>query len=194
MPSPDALLVNRIRRPPILRPRPGRRKRGFLVSLVVIAAAAGILGVRLATSHVTTIHTAAGVHRLVAVPASPAIEAAWGLRFTAVLLEADRGLIDMRYQVVDPAKSGRIHGGKNGATAPQTQLANMPNVVLESSGKKIGASSAMMHFEHFHFQTELLGSTYSMIYGNSGGLLNVGDKVAIQMADGLKLEHIVVAN
>jgi hypothetical protein len=192
MPSPDVLLEGRVPRP---RPAQGHKPLlRLLAPLLALAVSAGVLGVRLANGQVTTINAAAGVHRFVAVPASPAIEAAWGLRFTAVLLEADRGMIDLRYQVVDPAKSGRIHGGKNSSTDPRTQLANMPNVVLESSGKKIGASSAMMHFEHFHFQTELLGSTYSMIYGNSGGLLNVGDKVTIQMADGIKLEHIVVAN
>ena len=34
------------------------------------------------------------------------------------------------------------------------------------------------------FQTELVGTTYSLLYGNSGGLLHVGDRVTIKMADG----------
>jgi hypothetical protein len=52
----------------------------------------------------------------------------------------------------------------------------------------------MMHFEHFHFQTEVMGSTYSVLYGNSGGLLHLGDKITIHMADGLELRNVVVAN
>jgi hypothetical protein len=51
-----------------------------------------------------------------------------------------------------------------------------------------------MHFEHFHFQTETLGSTFSILYGNSGGLLHVGDKVTIRMPDGLELHHVVISS
>jgi hypothetical protein len=95
--------------------------------------------------------------------------------------------------VVDAAKSGRIHGGKAGVD-PQAQLANLPVLIVESTGKKLSASSAMMHFEHFHFQTELLGNTYSILYGNSGGILHLGEKITIHLADGLELQHVVVSS
>ena len=54
--------------------------------------------------------------------------------------------------------------------------------------------AAMLHFEHFHFQTELLGNTYSIIYGNSAGAVHVGDNVTIVMADGLQLHHVIASN
>jgi hypothetical protein len=182
---------------PVMRPRPARRRTPLLrvlAPVVAVAAAVGLLGVRLATRPGTTITSHVAPGHFVPVPSNPAIEAAWGLRITYVLLEADRGMVDVRYQVVDPAKSGRIHGSKTSTVDPKAQLASLPALVLESSGQKITGTSAMMHFEHFHFQTELLGTTYSILYGNSGGLLHLGDKITIQMADGLKLEHVVIAS
>jgi hypothetical protein len=172
------------------------RKKPFvwlLAPVLLVAALAGVIGVRLATQPNGTRASVSTRLPYVPVPTMPAIEAGWGIRFTAVLLEADRGMLDLRYQVVDPAKSGRIHGGKSGAN-PLTQLANMPSVILESNGQRITPNSALMHFEHFHFQTELLGTTYSLLYGNSGGLLHVADRITIKMADGLELRHVVVAN
>jgi hypothetical protein len=165
----------------------------LLASVRLVAATAGVIGVRLA-ARPSAIRTGAGPRlHFVPLPSSPAVEAAWGIRFTAVLLEADRGLVDMRYQVVDPAKSGRIHGGKSGVD-PKAQLANLPTIILESGRGRLTPSSAMMHFEHFHFQTELVGSTYSLLYGNSGGLLHLGDTITIHLSDGLQLQHVVVGD
>jgi hypothetical protein len=165
----------------------------LLAPVVLIAIAVAVIGIRLAGSSSGAPRPAAAKLRFVPIPSNPPIEAAWGIRFTGVLLEADRGMIDVRYQVVDPARSGRIHGGKSGVD-PNAQLANLPTLVVETSGKKIAPSSAMMHFEHFHFQTEVTGSTYSVLYGNSGGLLHLGEVITIHMADGLDLPHVVVAN
>jgi hypothetical protein len=180
----------------MVRPRPSGRKKPLLRVLAPVAVmgiGVGVLGFRLSTQHTASHPATTAAGHFVPLPSSPAIETGWGIRFTGVLIEADRGIIDIRYQVVDAAKSGRIHGGKAGVD-PQAQLANLPALVLESSGKKITATSAMMHFEHFHFQTELVGNTYSILYGNSGGLLHIGDKISIHMADGLRLDHVVVAS
>jgi hypothetical protein len=166
----------------------------LLVPVLVALLGAGLIVARIASAPTTRIDGGRAGHHFVPLPTSPAIESAWGIRFNNVLIEADRGIMELRYQVVDPAKSERIHSGAKGTSTPTDQLANMPTLVLESNGEKITPSSAMMHFEHFHFQKELLGSTYSLLYGNSGGLLHLGDKITIQMADGLKLQHIVVAD
>ena len=50
-----------------------------------------------------------------------------------------------------------------------------------------------MHFEHFHFQTEAVGNTFSIMYGNAGGLFHAGDKITIHMNDGLEIRHVVIA-
>jgi hypothetical protein len=182
---------------PLVPARGAGRRRALgrlLVPALLLAAIAAVIGVRMSSLSSSPTHRPASSLRLVPIPSNPAVEQAWGIRFTAVLIEADRGMLDLRYQVVDPAKSGRIHGGKGGSIDPKAQLENLPTLVLESTGKKLKPSSAMMHFEHFHFQTELLGSTYSLLYGNAAGLLHVGDKITIELADGLQLRHVVVAN
>jgi len=182
---------------PVGRAAPPRRtRRATLVAIVAaLVVAALILGVRLATQPRSSVAVSnAAPTRFVPLPASPAIASGWGIRFTGFFLEADRGLIDLRYQVVDPAKSARIHGGSALNPDPDAALKALPVFIDEANGKQILPESAMLHFEHFHFQTELIGNTYSIIYGNTGGLLHVGDKVTIKMNDGTQLRHVVVAD
>ena len=101
-------------------------------------------------------------------------------------------MLDVRYTVVNSAKSARIHGGSVSNPDPQKAVANLPTFIREDGGGQIKPSAAMMHFEHFHFQTEAVGSGFSILYGNAGGLLHVGDRVTIRMADGLELQHVYV--
>jgi hypothetical protein len=183
-------------------PRPARRgrltptRRGRMVLGIVLLAvlAGGVLALRLSTRSAGSAAAPPAVHRFAVVPLNPAIEQAWGIRFTAVILGADRGLLDVRYTVVNPAKSSRIHGGAVENPNPAVALKSLPTFIREDGGGTIMATSAMMHFEHFHFQTETLGSGFSILYGNSGGLLHVGDKITIRMADGLELKHVVVSD
>jgi len=174
--------------------RPVRVGRNRLAATaVLLALAAVVFGLRLAARPPSPVSQPPLPHTT-PMPASPAIEAAWGIRFSALILGADRGMLDVRYQVVDPAKSGRIHGGSTNNPDPQAAVKNLPSFIRESDGQRILPGSAMMHFEHFHFQTEALGNTYSILYGNSGGLLHVGDKVTIVMTDGLRLAHVTVSS
>jgi len=161
---------------------------------VLLLAATAILTMRMARTPRPTTAVATDAAHFVPVPRSAAIEMAWGIRFTDMILGADGGIVDVRYEVVDPAKSGRIHGGSTANPDPQEAVKNLPVFVDETDGARVLPTSAMMHFEHFHFQTEQLGNTYSIIYGNAGGALHVGDKVTVLMTDGLKLQHVVVAN
>jgi len=166
-----------------------------VATVAAAAIAATVIGLRLATSGgATKVDTNAAPTRFIPPPKSAAISSAWGIQITGMFMEADRGLIDLRYQVTDPAKSGRIHGGSPTNPDPNAAVKALPTFIDENNGRKVYPTSAMLHFEHFHFQTELLGNTYSIIYGNSGGALHVGDKVTIVMADGLKLRHVVVSN
>jgi hypothetical protein len=173
-------------------PRVTRRRR-LLAALFVLLALGTIVGVRAATRPTSTVADT-GTPHYVPVPDNPAIDQAWGIQIKQLILGADRGILDMRYQVVNVAKSARIHGGATANADPTAATKALPTFIRESDGLKITPQSAMMHFEHFHFQSEKLGSTYSILYGNSGGLLHVGDKVTIRMADGLEIKHAVVAN
>lgn len=176
--------------------RPEKPLLRWLAPVLLVVAAVGVAGIRMATQATPAVRRAtAPAPRFVPLPTNPALEAAWGIRFTAVLIEADRGMIDLRYIVLDPAKSGRIHGKSTGAALdPSAQAANLPTFILESDGRKITPDAALMHFEHFHFQTEAVGNTFSIIYGNAGGLLHAGDRITIHMIDGLELPHVVVSS
>jgi hypothetical protein len=118
-------------------------------------------------------------------PANPAIEQAWGIRFTNVVLMADGGMVELRYVVVNPATAGRIHsGGQNNA--------NLPTVINEATGAKIKPTSAMLHFHHGNQTSD--GRAYSIVYGNAGNAVRIGKTVTIEMTDHSKLEHFQVTN
>jgi hypothetical protein len=117
-------------------------------------------------------------------PASPMIEDAWGLRFTVVQLLADNGLVEMRYVILDNAKANRLH-------ADSGSLASMPTIDVEGSGKVVKSNSLLFHIHH-EWDQGGDGRSYSIIYGNAGGVLYRNALVTIVMADGLKLQHIPV--
>ena len=181
---------------PTRRGRLGPSRRGRLVfgTVVMVVLAVGILAMRLSTRPAASTAVQPAAPTFAPIPHSPAIEQAWGIQFSAVILGADRGMLDVRYVVVDASKSGRIHGGSITNPDPNAAVKNLPTFIKEGGGGEIVPSSAMMHFEHFHFQTETLGSGFSILYGNAGGLLHVGDKVTIRMVDGLELKHVVVTS
>lgn len=119
-----------------------------------------------------------------AMPASAIIEQQWGVRFIAVSILADGGLIEVRYQVIDPSRSTRIHTGD--ATSDKKYL---PILVVEGTGAKVETRSVMFHFNH---PTDKTGRLYSIIYGNTRGALKPHTLVTIQMPDGSELQHVPV--
>src|SRR5258706_1290977 len=70
-----------------------------LCALVTIALAVGVVSWRL-QDRGTRVTAAPGAK----MPGSATIEQNWGIRFVALSVLADGGLIELRYQVVDPAK------------------------------------------------------------------------------------------
>lgn len=165
----------------------GGLRRGRVVAYVAALAviAAAIIGVRVAM-HPST-HRAVPVsvaHPAAAFPSSPAVEVAWGLRFTNVMVLADNGGIELRYQVVDDAKAAKIHQG--------AQMSNeLPSITVEGTNSTVAPSAVLMHFHHGDAKA---GQTYSIIYGNAGGVVSSGEFVTIVMKDGLKINHIQVTD
>jgi hypothetical protein len=156
--------------------------------LVILVAAGLVLGARYAISaQIISNPFAKPAEKIPAGPAtmptSAAIESQWGIRFTNVVLLADSGLVEMRYQVLDPAKSARIHSGS---------LKDLPTIKVEESGKVVGSQSLMFHFHHG--DTNAQGRTYSILYGNAGGAIHNHSRVSTQLPDGLSLQHILVQN
>lgn len=166
----------------------GSVRRILLPFLLILMAASLVLGARYAVSarlismpfsKPAPVEPAGPVK----MPTNAAIESQWGVRFTNVVLLADGGLVEMRYQVLDPSKSSRIHSGS---------LKDLPVIKVEDSGKTVTSQSLMFHFHHG--DTNAQGRTYSILYGNAGGAIHNHSRVAIQLPDGLQLQHILVQN
>ena len=148
---------------PVRRLRaPAPRLIILMIILVIISVVGGLLslpqGVRL--------------------PGQPATEAAvqdkYGIRITHLAVLADGGLIDFRFQVLDPDKA-----------APLFELENRPLLYVEASGLKV---DSLYHPPHGH--TIVAGKSQYFIYNNHQGAIRSGSPVAVVMGD-LRLEHIV---
>jgi hypothetical protein len=116
-------------------------------------------------------------------PTSSAIESTWGIRFTGIRLIDDAGDVEMRYTAVDSAKTGRLHSGN---------AADLPFLRAEDTGAEIHSSSLMLQLHSTHAGDDIVGGSYSIIYGNSNGALRPGQLVTLMLPDGLVLQHISV--
>ena len=169
-----------------LRSRPAGR---FLIaSFLVVAFVVGIFGARLAMSqrgmsdvlyifHGTTASTSK-------MPSSGAIENAWGIRFTNVNILADGGMVELRYEVVDANKGGRIHR--------DATLKDMPILITEVTGQQVNSHDLMFHI-HRGMGVHDEGRAYSIVYGNANFAIRPGSLVTIRMSDGLVLQHVPVS-
>jgi hypothetical protein len=171
----------------IARSRPTGR---FLVTaLLLVAVAAGVFGLRIAASRgllpqgANPFQPAPAAARPAAPPANPAIEEAWGIRFTAVNLLADGGIVEIRYEVVDATKGGRIH--------LDSTLKDLPRLDVEGTSATITSRDLMFHI-HRGMGVHDEGRAYSIVYGNANGVVKPGAAVTVVMSDGLKLRHFPV--
>jgi len=170
---------------PAAEDRRGSRRQvvAYVAALAVIATA--IIGGRVALNHPAPRPPAISVaHPAAAFPSSPAVEAAWGIRFTNVMVLADNGGVELRYQVVDTAKAAKIHQG--------AQMSNeLPSIQVDGTSSSVAPSAVLMHFHHGDSSA---GRTYSIIYGNAGGVVSSGEFVTVVMKDGLTIKHIQVTD
>jgi hypothetical protein len=153
-------------------------------TLLVAAVASAIFTARLelagSTARVPVISAA---HPAAPFPSSPKVEAVWGIRFTDVIVVADNGGVELRYQVLDQAKAAKIHLGN----AMSNEL---PSIRVDG-GATITPSTVLMHFHH---GDTVSGESYSIVYGNAAGAVRAGDFVTIVMKDGLTVPHAQVSN
>jgi hypothetical protein len=151
-----------------------------LFLLVVIA----VLGFRtMMQSQAAVQAPAAAAGARAAFPTNGTIEDRWGVRFTAVNVLADGGVLEVRYIVLDPAKGGRLNSAN---------LSDLPYLKAEDTGKEVRGYSLMFHLHANHVPNEVDGRNYSLIFGNSNGAIHSGGTVTLTLADGLRLEHVPV--
>jgi hypothetical protein len=163
--------------------------RFLLVLLVLLALGAGLFGARLVASrggpsavNPFQPHPAPATVGS-RVPTSSAIESSWGIRFTAVNLIADGGMVELRYEVVDAMKGGRIHRSKT--------LGDLPTLIAEPGGQKVTSHDLMFHI-HRGVTAHDEGRAFSIVYGNANYALRPGTFATIKMSDGLTLQHFPV--
>ena len=100
-----------------------------------------------------------------------------------VNLIADGGMVEVRYEVVDAAKGGRIHR--------DTALKDLPVVVTDPGGGQVTSKDLMFHI-HRGAGGHDEGRAYSVVYGNAGGVVKPGAWVTLRMSDGLVLSRVPV--
>ena len=112
-----------------------------------------------------------------AMPTSAEIESTYGVRFTGVDVTAGGGMIQVRYQVIDSAKTEAIHG---------TELAPY---VVDSHGTKY-ADPGMVGHSHVG-KTLAAGRTDYILLANAMGGVQHGSTVTIKVGD-LELRGVPV--
>lgn len=116
-------------------------------------------------------------------PASAEIEGRFGVRFTQVGITADGGMVDLRYQVLDPDKAMALMS-MSMAEAETNPAA--PKLIIEADGTEI-ANSEVMSMK----QLPEANSIQFILYANPRGLLKPGMQVTVVVGD-LRLPHVPV--
>lgn len=140
----------------------------WLLLTVILGGLGALLGYRL--------WEAANPVRMVSQIPMPEIEEVYGIRFTQVAVTADGGLVDIRFQVIDPVKATAVFGLSDHALMLVEQESGMPI---------LGNTMAS------HGQTYEAGRTYWMLYYNTRGALKIGSVVTLVIGD-YQVENVLV--
>jgi hypothetical protein len=105
------------------------------------------------------------------------LENTWGIRLTNVAVTANGGVIDLRYQVVDPDKAIGILDEED-----------FPILIDEASGQIL--SKGIGHGGHNNNSFKA-GRTYFMLYQNYGHLLDPGSRITVKVGP-VVVEHVIV--
>jgi hypothetical protein len=102
--------------------------------------------------------------------------AQYGINVTLIGVTAAGGLIDFRYQVVDPVKADPI----------VHELDLLPKLIVEDSGTALTFSS----LPHGHNDELELGGSYFFLMGNTNNAIHPGSLVTVVIGE-YRLEHLV---
>ena len=99
-----------------------------------------------------------------------------GVKIVSVAVTGDGGLIDFRFQVVDPDKANAVH-----------DVNNPPTLVDEATGLVV--NSLLMG--HAHNGPYTAGQTYYLIFENPGNIVQSGNKVSVLLGNA-EVDHVLV--
>jgi hypothetical protein len=119
---------------------------------------------------------AAGPRALPAAVSASGLAQRSGVRVVRVAASGGGGLLDLRFQVVDPGAAAAIHDTKT-----------PPALVHEPTGMVMGR----LFMDHGHHGSFKAGVTYPLIFLDPGGIVRRGDRVSVVLG-GARLEHVRV--
>jgi hypothetical protein len=166
--------------PEELKARPPRAARPFArKALAVISLAVVFFGVLLvrnwrADSDEVTVQPTGGAQVM---PTSPEIEDKYGVRFLGVDITSAGGMIQVRYQVLDSAKTEAIHSQEATPT------------VIDSAGVKYDLPGMAGH-THIG-PVKKAGSTDFVLLANARGGVKAGSTVTLKIGE-LELHNVPV--
>ena len=99
-----------------------------------------------------------------------------GVRLVRVAVSGNGGLIDLRYQVIDPDRANAVHDAKT-----------PPSLVDERTGLVVN----QLLMGHMHHGRLKAGQTYYLIFEDPGNLVQSGARVAVQLG-AARVAHIRV--
>ncbi|MFN8193824.1 MAG: hypothetical protein U0R80_06010 [Nocardioidaceae bacterium] len=148
---------------------PPHRRRWLAMLVIALLLATG-LGVRAWQQH-----RASDVRNGTTAVSADGMAARYGIDVNLVAVTAAGGLIELRYQVVDPDKAAPLIHDPEAA----------PTLVVEESGETLRMASP----PHRHGGELKLGGTYFFLMANAHNALSEGDLVTLVIGD-VRLEHI----
>ncbi len=99
-----------------------------------------------------------------------------GVRLVRVAVTGGGGLLDLRYQVVDPSKAVAVHEGQT-----------PPAIVDDRTGLVLNR----LLMGHAHHGQPKLGVSYYLIFENTGNWVRRGSEVTVLLGDA-QVEHVIV--
>jgi hypothetical protein len=99
-----------------------------------------------------------------------------GVKLTQVAVTGDGGLVDLRYQVVDPDKAVALHDRRS-----------PPALVDEQTGLVVN----QLLMDHSHHGPYKVGVKYYLVFNNLGNWVHRGSRVTVLLGDA-QVEHVVV--
>ena len=99
-----------------------------------------------------------------------------GVRVVQVAATGGGGLLDLRFQVVDPDRAAAVHD------------AETPPALVD---ERTGGAIAGLFMGHAHLGRLKAGVTYYLVFENPGSLVRRGDRVSVVLGPA-RLEHVLV--
>jgi hypothetical protein len=149
----------------------GPHRRWVAIALVVVLLGVGFLGVRAWTDHPADIRDGTTLVD------EQGLAAEYGINVNLIAVTAAGGLIDFRYQVVDPDKADQIIH----------DIDLYPKLIEEGTG----ATLAVTSLPHNHATELKLGGHYFFLLANANNAITKGSTVTVVIGD-VRLEHVVV--